>query len=148
MSLYNMVNGYNPSVFLILPMLGKQRGEYPRFRDCFINDDGNILVYTRVGGGNRECGYGEEKLYDNPNFIKTYDDEYDTTYGYYEFSVPEKWKKDFEIIINNGIRQASIEYIEYLIKFYNKEPNIAKQFMEILEIKMKETYRNKGDINE
>ena len=44
MSLYNMLHGVNPSTFFILPMLGeKHPDEYPRFRDCFIGDDKNIL---------------------------------------------------------------------------------------------------------
>lgn len=38
MSLYNMLNGVNPCTFLILPMLGKHPDEYPRFRDCFIEE--------------------------------------------------------------------------------------------------------------
>ena len=74
MSLYNMLNGVNIATFFILPMLDKHPDEYPRFRDCFIGEDKNsIVVYTRVGGGNRNCGFGEEELYKHPNFIKTYD---------------------------------------------------------------------------
>lgn len=35
MSLYNMINGFNPACFLIMPMLGRKQEEWPRFRDCF-----------------------------------------------------------------------------------------------------------------
>ena len=65
MSLYNMINGFNPACVFILPLLGRHDKEYPRFRDCFLTDDGNIAVYTRVGGGNRNCGFGERCLYSN-----------------------------------------------------------------------------------
>lgn len=62
MSLYNMINGVNLSAFIFLPMLGKHPNEYPRFRDCFLGEDENsIVVFTRVGGGNRKCGFGEEE---------------------------------------------------------------------------------------
>lgn len=120
MSLYNMLMGFNPACVAILPMLGRKENEYPRFRDCFVTEEGNIAIYTRVGGGNRNCGYNEEKLYEDENFIKTYDDEYDTTYGTYEFKVPEKWKADFDKIINGRASEISEEYLAYVKEFYPK----------------------------
>lgn len=137
MSLYNMLFGYNPATFVILPMLGRKMEEYPRFRDCFVSEDNNnIVVYTRVGGGNRNAGYGEEELYKDPHFIKTYDDDFDDTFGYYEFSVPERWQKDFELIVENGnLWVASNDYLEYLIDFYKDKPKIVEQLNSILEAK-------------
>ena len=81
---------------------------------------GNIAIYTRVGGGNRECGYGEEELYKDENFITTYDDEYDNTYGTYEFRVPKKWEADFKAIIGGRPNEVSKEYIQYLKDFFPK----------------------------
>ena len=72
MSLYNLVNGMNVACVTIMPMLGRKMNEYPRFRDCFVTEEGNIAIYTRVGRGNRNCGYGEEALYEDKNFLKTY----------------------------------------------------------------------------
>lgn len=120
MSLYNMLMGFNPACVAIMPMLGRKQNEYPRFRDCYVTDEGNIAIYTRVGGGNRDCGYGEEELYKDENFITTYDDEYDSTYGTYEFRVPEKWKADFDKIINGKFSEVSKEYIDYVKTFYPK----------------------------
>ena len=113
-----MINGFNPACFYILPMLGRKENEYPRFRDCFVTEDHNIAVYTRVGGGNRNCGYGEEMLYEDETFIDTYDDEYDNTYATYVFKVPEKWKNDFDALISGNITQVSTEYIDYIRAFY------------------------------
>ena len=59
MSLYNMINGYNPDCLLILPMLGRKQEDYPRFRDCYVTDENNIAIYTRVGGGNTETKIAE-----------------------------------------------------------------------------------------
>ena len=118
MSLYNMTHGFNPACVFILPLLGRKQNEYPRFRDCFVTDDSNIAIYTRVGGGNRNCGYGEEELYKDDNFLRTYDDEFDSTYGTYEFKVPDKWKEDFDKIINGRMSEVSMEYINYLKEFY------------------------------
>lgn len=120
MSLYNMINGYNPACLLILPMLGRKQEDYPRFRDCYVTDENNIAIYTKVGGENRNCGFGEEVLYDDENFIKTYDDEFDETYATYEFKVPDRWKNDFDKILNSKMSDVSNEYIKYLKNFYPK----------------------------
>ena len=124
MSFYNMLMGFNPACVLIMPMLGRKQEEYPRFRDCFVTEENNIAIYTRVGGGNRNCGYGEEKLYEDENFLKTYDDVFDCTYATYEFKVPEKWKADFDLIVNGKIKDVSKEYIDYVKNFY---PKLAEQ---------------------
>ena len=124
MSLYNMINGFNPACVLIMPMLGRKQDEYPRFRDCFVTEEKNIAIYTRVGGGNRNCGYGEEELYEDENFLTTYDDDFDSTYATYEFKVPEKWKSDFDKILFGDFASVSAEYIKYLKQFY---PKLAEQ---------------------
>lgn len=124
MSFYNMINGANPATFFILPMLGeKHPEEYPRFRDCFVNDEKGapeIHVYTRVGGGNRREGYGEEELYKHPNFLSTFDDDFDSTYATYTFSVPPEWKNDFDLIASGNIKEISPEYKDRLYKVFPK----------------------------
>lgn len=119
MSLYNMINGFNPACLFILPMLGRKQDEYPRFRDCFVEDkEGKIAIFTRVGGNNRGCGYGEDELYKDPNYVTTYDDSFDNTYATYVFNVPEKWKADFDKIIDGKIQEVSDEYYSYVSEFY------------------------------
>ena len=122
-----MVNGFNPACVFIMPMLGRHEDEYPRFRDCFIEDD-KIAIYTRVGGPNRNCGYGEEELYEDPNFIRTYDGTYDNTYGTYLFNVPKKWKTDFDKIIEGKLEETSDEYKQYIKEFW---PEIADKLDDI-----------------
>lgn len=117
MSLYNAMMGFNPACVLIMPMLGRRQDEWPRFRDCFV-EDGKIAIYTRVGGNNRGCGYGEEELYKDPNFVKTYDDHFDDTYATYIFNVPEKWKQDFDRICEGKLSEVSDEYYNYLNEFF------------------------------
>ena len=128
MSLYNMMNGVNPATFLFLPMLGKHPDNYPRFRDCFITDDNTILVLTRVGGSNRGCGYGEEEIMKSPYFIKTYDADWDNTYGYYEFKVPEVWKDEFESLLN-GNKPSE----KYLIQMCEVYPKLKDKFHELFD---------------
>lgn len=125
MSLYNMMHGFNISCILFLPMLGRKQDEYPRFRDCFLTkDEKRIAIYTRVSGNNRNYGYGEEELYEDENFIRTYDNEFNSTYGTYEFKVPDKWINDFNKIVNKNIKEVSDEYVDYLKEFY---PNLSEK---------------------
>lgn len=120
MSLYNALFGFNPACIFFMPMLGRKQEEWPRFRDCHITDENNIAIYTRVGGNNRGCGYGEEKLYEDENFIRTYDDDFDNTYATYEFKVPEKWRDDFEKLIAGKMSEVSDEYVSMLESFFPK----------------------------
>lgn len=118
MSLYNTLFGYSPAVLIILPMLGRTPDEYPRFRDCFLNPSNEIEVYTRVGSYNQNCGYGEEKLYEDENYLRFYDDDFDATYGTYVFKVPDKWKKDFEYILDSKFDKVSQEYIDVVKEMF------------------------------
>ena len=66
-----------------------------RFRDIYLNKNGTkIILYTRNGGGNRESYfYIFDILKKHPNYLKDYDDDFDCTYAYIEFSVPKKAKE-------------------------------------------------------
>lgn len=129
--LYNLLCGVNPATFLILPMLDRHPDEYPRFRDCFVNEENQIVVYTRVGGNNRNSLFNEKELYKDPNFVNTYDDDYDSTYGYYVFNVPEKWKSDFDKIMNK--EKPSKEYVEQMCKVF---PKLADKFRQLFNDKL------------
>lgn len=130
MSLYNVVNGFDPAVVFILPLLGRRVSEYPRFRDCFVDDD-KIAIYTRVGGNNRNCGFGEEALYEDPNFVRTYDDDFDNTYGTYLFNVPEKWKSDFDKLLEGDLEGTSDEYKQYIKEFW---PTLTDKLDELFKV--------------
>lgn len=120
MSLYNALFGFSSACIFFMPMLGRKQEDYPRFRDCFITKDNNIGIYTRVGGNNRGCGYGEEELYTDEHFVRTYDDGFDDTYATYEFRVPEKWKPDFDKLMAGRMSEVSDEYVAMLEAFFPK----------------------------
>ena len=120
MSLYNILNGVNPATFFILPMLGeKHPTNYPRFRDCFVENN-EIHVYTRVGGVNRNCNFGEEELQNHPNYLRDFDDDFDNTYATYVFSVPDEFKSDFDLIESGKLKEISSKYKERLYLVYPK----------------------------
>jgi len=145
MSMYNMMNGVSQLTFFVLPMLGKHPDEYPRFRDFFLKDEEHpeydyyLHVYTRVGGGNRGCDFGEEELMKHPNFVTTFDDSFDSTYGTYIFSVPDEWKDDFEKITTGKILEISDAYKNQIYKVFPKlEEKLKSMFEKALGEKIKE----------
>lgn len=134
MSLYNLINGFSPACILVMPILGRKQNEWPRFRDCFINKNGDsreIHIYTRVGSANQNCGFGEEALYDDPNFLRFEDDEYDSTYGTYVFKCPAKWEKDFDRINDGNLSELSPEYYEMQSMFWEKGEEMVAKIREI-----------------
>ena len=56
--------------------------------------------------------------------MRDYDDDFDSTYATYEFKVPDKWKSDFDKIIDGKMSEVSKEYVSYLKEFY---PKLAEQ---------------------
>ena len=93
MSLYNLLFGTNEDASALLEMLEVNKEYFVRFRDIELISNGEIIrVFTRLGGGNRE-EYKEtwKKIQRHELYIKDYDDNFDETYAYIEFRVPEKF---------------------------------------------------------
>lgn len=93
MSLYNTLFGENEEAIVLLGMIGVTRNEFQRYRDVWLNKEGTIItVLTRLGGGNRpEYKQVFINMKKNKNFIKEYDDDFDNTYCYFEFKVPDEY---------------------------------------------------------
>lgn len=100
MGLYNMIFGHNDSAGEILPALGLTPSDIGRYRDCWVTPEGEIAVYTRMGGGNRECWCkdGQEHecyqpqiqaLQSHPLYLRDEDDGYDRTYATFYFRAPD-----------------------------------------------------------
>jgi len=111
MSMYDIVfGGPNPNSDLLLGTLGMTKEDVGRFRDCFISE-GEIAVYTRNGGGNREH-YDEEtekgdschctgctityQLPKHPCYLSDKDDNLDYTYATVFFKFPEEFKDELK----------------------------------------------------
>ncbi len=94
MSLYNRLFGENKEAHVLLGFIGLNKGIFMRYRDVYLNKDGNIItVITRTGGNNRkDFRQSFTDIRKNENYIRDYDDEYDSTYCYFEFRVPDKFK--------------------------------------------------------
>ena len=137
MSLYNMLHGVNPCCFWILPMLGRHPDQYPRFRDCFLEDEerpqhnGRIQVYTRAGGGNRD-DYELEiiGLRSMETYVTDHDDSFDSTYATFVFEVPGRWQDDYEKIRAGEVGEISEEYTQQMFTVY---PKLKEQLLTFIE---------------
>lgn len=132
MSLYGALFGRNNQSDILLAMLdidqpgGKWRSG--RFRDIYLSGDGTrVLLYTRNGGGNRGCwgenGWNNTKdeqgvcqcpgcaigvhLPKHPNYIRDYDDDFDSTYATIEFTVPKEYA-DACVVMATGEEPATV----------------------------------------
>lgn len=133
MSLYNALFGYSPACIFALPILGHREDWFPRFRNAWMDKsaDGTreIGIYTRVGSLNHGCGFGEEKLYSEPGFLRFQDDDFDATYGTYVFKCPEKWEKDFDALLSGNGKDVSDDFCSLLKEFW---PKIGKKVVSCL----------------
>lgn len=102
MSLYNLMCGNNPLFTLFLAVIDLPKDRIPRFRDVYTKRDGDdvvVVVHTRTGGGNRE-DYEDKNgwLAEHPLYRTDADDDFDSTFADFEFTVPEKYRADIGAI--------------------------------------------------
>lgn len=130
MSLYNALFGTNPFSSMLLQVLGTTNGAVPRFRDCYLNEDGDIVIHTRTGGGNRE--YYDEPNEENtdgpwnstlralPGFKFDADDDFDSTYADFHYSVPEAFKEQIALLKDLGAVSNPAERWQSLLENMRK----------------------------
>lgn len=96
--LYNVVFGYNPYSRAILTLLHLRPEDFGRFRDAWIAN-GEIIVYTRCGGGNRE-DYPQvfAQMKEHPDFLRDKDDTFDTTYCTFYFKIPQDAAENEQVV--------------------------------------------------
>lgn len=125
MSFYNMLFGMNSQADLLLAVIGLRKVDVERFRDVSsVDNGGQITVYTRTGGGNRE-DYPNIAMRSRPEWLDSEDDDYDSTYCTDTFKVPEQWQADVRAlgdILANGLRT---EFAQHLAATLRREPTEA-----------------------
>lgn len=95
MSLYNRLFGMNEETPVLLGMIGVNKEYFDRFRDVDLIKNGTIIrIFTRIGGGNRESYKRTwEKIRKHNLYLRDYDDEFDETYAYIEYKIPDTFKE-------------------------------------------------------
>lgn len=114
--LYNMALGDGREVqrgAAVLRMLGLTFEDTGRFRDAWVEKGENgpvIAIYTRNGGGNRN-DYEEviAAMQAHENYLRDADDEFDSTYATFYFTVPDEWC--------DSLAQVAIEPVDMSAKW-------------------------------
>jgi hypothetical protein len=158
MSLYNMLFGMNPLTPILLAILDldQKNGQWRtgRFRDIYYDKEKEkIILYTRNGGGNREHWDDEKEpgpdcmctgcvirhhLRRHPNYIRDWDDDFDCTYAYVEFSVPERFKDYLdELVTKSKIENVNEKFDRVLKKMQSmssEEMKNDRQMKNVVEV--------------
>lgn len=102
MSLYDLMFGKDADDDNLFQLIGFLPRDFGRFRGISTKDN-NVIVYTRCGGNNRECYRDVFKLMENHVwFDRVVDDEDDSTYCNFYFSVPDKVFEEYATHLNEG----------------------------------------------
>ncbi|MCP5018383.1 MAG: hypothetical protein GY938_24365 [Ketobacter sp.] len=156
-----MVHGQNPHAMMCILMLGSP--DIPRFRDAYIDDD-EIAIYTRTGGGNRtyyesaeDCkknypeyffgpdnpsGPWNSDLRDHPGYLRDEDDEFDSTYATFYYSIPESFQGVVDALKDAGmceVEKPNDKWVRVLKELNSREltPD-AKKALDAMKPLMKE----------
>jgi len=92
--MYDIINnGSNENAHKLLNLIGLTKEDFPRYRDTSLwNNNTEIRVLTRAGGGNREEYQANiDELKKNEYYLQDEDDDFDSTYAYIFFKVPEQY---------------------------------------------------------
>lgn len=147
MSLYNTLFGINEETPVLLGMINVNKGYFARFRDVDLIANGTIIrVMTRTGGVNREQ-YKEnwETIRKNKLYIRDYDDNYDETYAYTEFYIPDNFKETAKKMFK-GEPMTFKEKFERELKEMAIEGTEAYARAEAIAQKIIKSLDDKGDI--
>lgn len=134
MSLYGMIFGRNPLAGSLLAMLNLTEGEVGRLRDVFLrkgeDDQPEIHVYTRNGGGNREeYQHVFDDLAEHPLYLGNADDSFDCTYATIRFKAPESMRAWLaELMKDEDQRPPTQRWMEFLDKMQTKpdDPDVKR----------------------
>ena len=143
MSLYNILHGVDDLAPILLKILDLDQpdGKFDtgRFRDIYLNEDGTkIILLTRNGGGNRDDYQNifDSLEADHPNYITDFDDDFDSTYAYIEFSIPDQFKEDLKALATGKKPKNMFEKTnEAIAALDGKSPEeIKNEFPELTKI--------------
>ena len=139
MALYTQLFGENPDATAILGFAGLTRDMFPRYRDAFlINEGRNVVVYTRIGGPNRENYLKEIKdILSHPQYKDNCDDDFDNTYAYFKFNILDNYASTAKSMFKEEPVPVSIMFERHIERAKDPTSEEYKKDMEIAEQMMK-----------
>ena len=139
MSLYNKLFGENENAMALLGIIELTRNDFQRYRDVYLNKSATIItVLARIGGDNRK-NFKQVfiNIRKNKWYIRDFDDNFDNTYTYIQFKIPEKYQytckmiapKEEELTVGEKFKKEVEEADIPGTDAYKRMDEIAKQIM-------------------
>ncbi len=126
--MYEMTCQINPDAGRILDLIGIDPVfllEEARLRDVYLSKDKTkVILFTRIGGGNREFYTPAiKKLRNFKGYIKDYDDEFDSTYASFEYQIPSNKLPYVVAFLASSDTTTGSEKIQKSLKDLEKNPD-------------------------
>lgn len=134
--LYRKVFGFNKAVYLLAPMILPDNtcGRITSFQDCFLGRDGKSIIIS--------CRLGRFFKYDHMNEMihlrsrkelqKLEDDSVNPESTFFVYSIPEKWKKDFDLIVKGKLDQISKGYMNKIFSTFPSKLGDDKELIDYI----------------
>lgn len=126
--MYNLTCTQNPDALSLLQLICLDHSFLVsdcRFRDAYLSDDKKrVIVYTRIGGPNRQ-DYKDaiDILCTRNDYVTDYDDSFDNTYASFEFAIPEYELNMVKETYKNSDTSTGQEKMEKSLDEFQKNPD-------------------------
>ena len=137
MSLYNTLFGENPESSVLLGMLGVNKEYFNRFRAIeLIEKCTKFRVFIKLERRKKHrINEIWDKIRSNRLYIKDYDDDFDCTYAYIEYNIPDEFKETAKKMFKSEPVSFSDKFAKELEEMnkpgteaYEKSQILAKKF--------------------
>jgi len=126
--MYEMVCDINPDAGRVLNLIGLDPTfliEECRLRDVYLSKDKTkVVIFTRIGGGNRESYSASIKRLKNfKGYIRDYDDDFDNTYASFEYQIPSNKLIEVVAFLSSSDTTTGGEKLKQSLKKLEKNPD-------------------------
>ena len=126
--MYEMVCDINPDAGRVLNLIGLDPTfliKECRLRDVYLSKDKTkVVIFTRIGGGNRERYSASIKRLKNfKGYIRDYDDNFDNTYASFEYQIPSNKLIEVVAFLSSSDTTTGGEKLKQSLEKLEKDPD-------------------------
>ena len=126
--MYEMVCNINTDAGRVLNLIGLDPTfliEECRLRDVYLSKDKTkVVIFTRIGGGNRESYSASIKRHKNfKGCIRDYDDNFDNTYASFEYQIPSNKLIEVVAFLSSSDTTTGGEKLKQSLEKLEKDPD-------------------------
>ena len=126
--MYEMVCNINPDAGRVLNLIGLDPAfliEECRLRDVYLSKDRTkVVIFTKIGGGNRESYSASIKRLKNfKGYIRDYDDDFDNTYASFEYQIPSNKLMEVVAFLSSSDTTTGGEKLKQSLENLEKDPD-------------------------